>query len=184
MKLFQDSANRKQGGRGAESGTKSEHGYKKVDLGHRVVNKTPGPISKNPITAQRTVNQGELLFDTPKGKQKKTDHIRSEVDFILGREGGRPSAMTIDLPNANSRKTSLNAIPSSYSVNKKSLGLQPAPHLASLQNIRGPKPSVFDTVDHYGLYTPSIDLVERHSSVSSTRLQHIRGPIVNKNMRM
>ena len=101
VKLFQ-SQNKKQ--RSIVSGKSPARAA--TDL--KQVNKTPGPISK-PIAAQRYIANNELTFDTPKGKERKLGSVKSEVDFIMG--GGRPSAMTIDLPNTASRKTSLNSLP-------------------------------------------------------------------------
>ena len=105
LKLFHDSNNNKKKKRDAKSDMSPLTGGQNYASSH--ANKTPGPSSKSKNTH---IAANQLTFDTPKGQEKqqrKLGSIKSEVDFILGNQGGRPSAMTIDLPNTNSRKTSL-----------------------------------------------------------------------------
>ena len=59
---------------------------------------TPGSFT---VAKRHNNNDGNLSFDTPRGsgKGRLLSSHKSEVDFLLGKRGGRPSAMSIEPPS-------------------------------------------------------------------------------------
>ena len=114
-----------------------------------------------PLKINHSVNKlaavQNLSFDTPKGKSNDASDedlpIRmSEVDFLLGRDGGRPSALTIDndIKTYSARKSSLHALPSQMNTANYS------GRLSNIDIYRHEKNSIAGVSDHYGLYTPNL----------------------------
>ena len=93
----------------------------------------------------------------------------SEVDFVLGRKGGKPSSMTLDPP-----QSSLASL--QHHVSERKLSQQGTDNYnisSSLKELsRPPSNNQKDFVDQYGLFIPQVK-IER---------QYPRGPITRKNI--
>ena len=90
-------------------------------------------------------NDGNLSFDTPRGgKGRLLSSHKSEVDFILGQKGGRPSAMSIEPASYSQRKTSMGALLPSQIREQASIEVQREIEAGNLK-----------AIDYYGLYTPN-----------------------------
>ena len=48
----------------------------------------------------------DQAFDTPEGKHRRVVNTKSEINFLLGANGGKPSATTLDPSYSSIRKTS------------------------------------------------------------------------------
>lgn len=76
---------------------KKRSSMEKLNKGANDLYMKNAPHMKDSMSAQRVAYVAkDITFDTPRKGGRYFVTNKSEIDFLLGRDGGKPSALTID----------------------------------------------------------------------------------------